>query len=172
MPSPWWIAICAGLLSGSFSALATYTLNYNRDSNEYRRNKAEDFYVSVDQYVFLFKITVLHDLAVEDKSVSPLTDEQSLEMSKSYKNVKMSCAIHFTQLSNKVDAMMSIRDSISARFEASNRHTSDDRKAIRKLVVDLERCATDLKMYIARAARHGAPLSLMEAAGQLLGLKK
>jgi hypothetical protein len=172
VPNPWWIAICAGLLSGSFSALATYTLNYNRESNDYRRKKAEDFYLAVEQYISLLKISIVHDLAPTKMPGLPLTDAQTLEMASSYTTIKMSAHIHFTILSQRVDTLFAARDAIAAELLKSGASKADRSKAVKEAIQRMDSCADDLKMHISRAARHGAPLSLLEAAGQLIGMNK
>lgn len=172
MPNPWWIAICAGLLSGSFSALATYTLNYNRESNDYRRLKAEDFFLAVDSYLSLLKITIVHDLPQSKHAGLPLTDAQATEMAKAYTTIRMSASIHFVILAQRVETLFSARDAVSAELARGDRSQAERSKAVKDAIQRMDSCAEDLKMHIARAARHGAPLSLVEAAGQLLGFSK
>jgi hypothetical protein len=170
--NPWWIALAAGLLSGSFSALATYTLNHNRDSNDLRREKAEEFYLAIDTYTSFLKIGFLHDISVGKKSSLPLNEDQMEQMTKAYSIINMSSMIHFTMLRNRVEALFLAKENVSKRIFYKYDSDEKRREEVKTSLRLLESCADDLKMHVARSARHGSPLSLAESAGQLLGLRK
>jgi hypothetical protein len=84
----------------------------------------------------------------------------------------MSAHIHFTILSQRVDTLFAARDAIAAELLKSGASKADRSKAVKEAIQRMDSCADDLKMHISRAARHGAPLSLLEAAGQLIGMNK
>lgn len=168
--NPWWIAICAGLLSGSLSSILAYTLNHNKENSTYRRQKGEELYVAIDQYVLLLLASSTEEIST-GCDAEALTDDQIKEMADSYKNIRMLTKIHFPEIDKNTSILFGIRDEIDTLAKSSESQKTKERK-MNALHLRLESCSEEARNVVARFSRSGGHLSIVQSISHAFGFSK
>jgi hypothetical protein len=137
--NPGWITALVGLFSALFGAVFTYVLNHNKEQTVLLRSKAEQLYLSLDEYyvgMCVYCIEIFGEsVAVElpktvDKSALSLQD-----VAAAYRVMNMITGIYFPELLPHLNALLSCRDDIDG-VVCNNRCRPDEIRNVTRNMED------------------------------------